>query len=579
LHDAVKVWEYQARSEISDVSVTKNGDLVVVGSSDGTLVMLDWGGNVLWTRETGAPILRVKVSYDGEFTAVTTSDSKVHLYDKGGNPLWKMGLKQPICGLSMNSTGSSVVIGSENMNTYVIDRSGKVLWGAKMGAPVGDVAISANGNYVAAGSDDHSIYLLDIGGRLVWSYRTEGPVQCVAISDNGDYIMASSMDKRLYFFDRSGSLIWNPRNTEPAVAIDLSLAARNMVIAVGHEVHLLTREGSLLKRWPAQEKVLDVAISHNGEFAAAASADDHVYFFDQNGEEIWRHKCGADATCVAMNGSGDIVAAGGRDRTVRYFDNNKFFESFMTGAHKALEAIRHFGVSAIEADVLMQRAQSEFHRKEFTSALNYARGAEKVAQRIKEKSRPEVSILAVSTESFNVDSPTRLNLVIMNTGSAHIREARLDFFGQAAIEGPAKLPGIASGKFLSEAYLVRPLAITSIPMKLCVSYCDMEGKEYLSEAAFSISGGEAGKKVAFGKNQPVIQFGNIQRLIAKVQASKKEAPPAAKPPPTAPSVPAPGPRHPAPGTFVPAARCPVCGQGVRREWPACPFCHAKCKTG
>jgi hypothetical protein len=404
----------------------------------------------------------------------------------------------------------------------------------------------------------------------------------VAISDNGDYIMASSMDKRLYFFDRSGSLIWNPRNTDPAVAIELSLAARNMVIAVGHEVHLLTREGSLLKRWPAQEKVLDVAISHNGEFAAAASADDHVYFFDQNGEEIWRHKCGDDATCVAMNGSGDIVVSGGRDRTVRCFDNNKFFESFMTGAHKTLEAIRHFGVNAIEADVLMQRAQSEFDRKEFTSALNYARGAEKVAQRIKEKSRPEISILAVATESFNVDSPTRLSLIIMNTGTAHVRDARLDFSGQAAVEGPGKLPHIATGRFLSETYAIRPLAVTSIPMKLCVSYWDMEGKECMSEVVFNISGGEAGKKVAFGKNQPIIQFGNIQRLIAKVQASKKEAPPPARPPAAASSaapVPAPGPRPPAPGTFVPDARCPVCGQGVRREWPACPFCHAKFKTG
>ena len=574
--DAVKVWEYQARNEIRDVSITKSGDLVVVGVSDGALVMLDWDGKVLWTKDAGAPILRVRVSADGEYTAVTTADSKVHLYDKGGNPLWKMGLKQPIPGLSMNSTGSSVVIGSENQNTYVIDRSGKVLWGAKMGAPVGDVAISSNGNYVVAGSDDHSIYLLDIGGRLVWSYRTEGPIQCVAISDNGDYLIASSMDKRLYFFDRSGSLIWNPRNTDVAAAMDLSLSARNMVIAVGNEVHLLTREGALLKRWSAHEKVLDVAISHNGEFAAAGSADDHVYFFDQNGEEIWRHKCAGDVTCVAMNGSGDIVVSGGRDKTLRYFDNNKFFESFMTGAHKTLEAIHHFGANALESDVLMQRAQSEFDRKEFTSALNYARGAEKVAMRIKEKSRPEVSILAVATESFNVDAVTRLNLIIMNTGTAHVRDARLDFSGQAAVEGPMKLPQIPTGKFLSETYGMRPLSVTSIPMKLCVSFWDMEGKEYLAESVFSISGGEAGKKVAFGKNQPIIQFGNIQRLIAKVQASKKEAP--AKPAPAAPAASS-APKPPAPGSFVPDARCPVCGQGVRREWPACPFCHAKFKTG
>jgi len=559
---------------VRDLAIAKNGELVAAGSADGALVLLDREGKALWTQDAGAPVLRVKLSADGEYTAVTTADSKVHLYDRAGKPLWKMALKHPIPGLSMNSTGSSVVIGSENMNTYVIDRSGKVLWGAKMGAAVGDVAISMNGNYVAAGSDDHSIYLLDIGGRLMWSYRTEGPIQFVAISDNGDYLIASSLDKRLYFFDRSGALIWNPRYPEVAVAMDLSLAARNMVIGVGSEVHLLTREGSLLKRWAAGNKVLDVAISQNGEFAAAVSADEHIHFFDQNGEQIWKHKCAGAPICVAMNATGDFVVAGGRDRAVHYFDNNRFFEALMTGAHRTLEAVRHFGANTLESDVLMQRAQSEFERKEFTSALNYARGAEKVALRIKEKSRPDVSVLAVSSESFNVDSPTRLSLILMNTGTAHIREARLEFSGQAAVEGQMRLPQVPAGKFVNETYALRPLSATGIPMKLGVSFWDMEGREYFAEAVFTVSGGEPGRKVAFGKNQPVIQHGNIQRLIAKVQASKREVP--AKPQPAAP---APGPRPPAPGTFVPDARCPVCGQGVRREWPACPFCHAKFKTG
>lgn len=590
--DAVKVWDFQARNEIRDVCISKSGELVAAGVSDGTLVFLDHTGKPLWQKDAGAPIMKVKMSQDGEFIAVTTGDSKVHLYDKAGNPLWRMGLKAPIPGLSMNSTGSSVVIGSENMNTYVIDRSGKVLWGAKMGGPVTDVAISLNGNYVVAGSEDHTIYLLDIGGRLVWSYRTEGPIQTVAISDNGDYLIASSMDKRLYFFDRSGSLIWNPRNTDAAVAMDMSISARNMVIAVGNEVHLLTREGSLLRRWQGHERVLDIVISANGEFAAAASADDHVYCFDPNGEEIWRHKGLDDMLCVAMSAAGEHIVAGGRDRTITCFDNNLFFQNYMSQASKTLVAVREFGANALEAEVLMQRAESEFGRKEYTSALNYARGAEKVALRIKEKSRPEMAVLAVASESFNVDSPTKLNMVLMNTGSANARELRLEFSGQAAIDGPLHISGVQTGKFVSETYNIRPLAVATIPMKMAVSYWDLEGKEYIVETVFNILGGEPGRKVAYGKNQPAFQAGNVQRLIAKVQASKKEAlarpagAPAApqiaspKAAPAAPAAAAPK-AAPAAGTapFTPDARCPVCGKGVRKEWPACPFCHTKFRAG
>lgn len=598
--DAVKVWDYQAKNEIRDVCISKSGELVAAGISDGTLLFLDHAGKPLWQRDAGAPIMKVKMSQEGEFIALTTADSKVHLYDRGGNPLWRMQLKQPIPGLSINSTGSSVAIGSDNMNTYVYDRSGKLLWGARMGGPVTDVAISLNGNYVVAGSEDHTIYLLDIGGRLVWSYRTEGPVQAVAISDNGDYLIASSLDKRLYFFDRSGSLIWNPRNTETAVAMDMSISARNMVIAVGNEVHLLTRQGSLLHRWQGQERVMDVAISANGEFAAAVSADDHVYFFDSNGEEIWRHKGLGDMLCVAMTAAGEHVVAGGRDRNITYFDNSVFFQNCMSQAARTLVAVREFGANALEAEVLMQRAESEFGRKQYTSALNYARGAEKVALRIKEKSRPDMALLAVASESFNIDSATKLNMVIMNTGSAHARELRLDLRGQAAVEGPMRVSGIQGGKYVSETYNLRPLLAGTIPMKLSISYWDIEGKEYLLETVFNLLGGEAGKKVAYGKNQPVFQAGNVQRLIAKVQASKKEALARPAGAPAAPSIATPksaaapaapkvssaiSPAHPtrpapaAPQTYTPDARCPVCGKGVRKEWPACPFCHAKFRSG
>ncbi len=572
--DAVKVWEYQARNEIRDVATTKGGELVAAGVSDGALILLDRRGEALWLRDAGAPILKLKMSSDGEFISVITADSRVHLYDKSGTPLWRMGLREPITTLSMNSTGSSVVIGSENMNTYVLDRSGKVLWGARMGGPVEDVCISANGNYVVAGSEDHSIYLLDIGGRLIWSYRTEGPIKTVAISDNGDFLLASSMDKRLYFFERTGSLLWSPRNPETALAMDLSLSARNMVVAVGREVQMLTRDGALVKRWQCRDRVLDVAISTSGEFAVAASADDSVYFLDQNGEEVWSHKRLDDVTCAAIAAAGDFVVTGGRDRTLCYFDNNQFFSAFISQAQRSLESVRSFGVAALEAEVLMQRAVSELERKAYTSAVNYARGAEKVALRLKEKSRPEVSILAVVSESFNVDSITKLSTILMNTGSAHAKDLRLEFLGQVAIEGNLRIPSLQTGKFVNEFYGIRPLVVATIPMKLAVHFCDLEGKEYLAEAVFSIASGEPGKKVAFGKTQPVIQYGNVQRLVAKVQASKREAPLKAAPA-TAPAA-----RVQAPGvTFTPDARCPVCGKPVRRDFPSCPFCRTKFRAG
>jgi hypothetical protein len=241
--------------------------------------------------------------------------------------------------------------------------------------------------------------------------------------------------------------------------------------------------------------------------------------------------------------------------------------------------VREFGANALESEVLMQRAESEFGRKEYTSALNYARGAEKVALRIKEKSRPDMAMLAVASESFNTDSATKLNMVIMNSGTANARELRMDFRGQAAVDGPMRISGIQTGKYVSETYNLRPLLAATIPMKLALSYWDTEGKEYLLETVFNLLGGEPGKKVAYGKNQPVFQAGNVQRLIAKVQASKKDALARPAGAPAAPVIATPKAAAAAPAAFTPDARCPVCGKGVRKEWPACPFCHTKFRAG
>jgi outer membrane protein assembly factor BamB len=395
----------------------------------------------------------------------------------------------------------------------------------------------------------------------------------VAISDNGDYLMASSADKRIYVFDRSGSLIWNPRNTDHAFSMDMSISARTMVVGMGNEVHMLTREGSVLRRWQGHDRIHDVAISANGEYTAAVSADHSIYYFDRDCELLWSHKTLGAVNCVAISSAGDFIAAGGHDRTIYYFDNNLYFKNFMAQATKTLESVKGFGANLLEAEVLMQRAESEFSRKEYASALNYARGAEKVALRLKEKCRPDLSILAVAAESFNLEAQTKLNMILMNSGTANATNLRLEWAGQVAIEGNMKVPSLPVSKFVSETYGIRPLATGTLGMKLCVFFSDNDGKEYVAEAVFSIVAAEAGKKVAFGKTQPIIQLGNIGRLVAKVQAAKKDAPPKpAAPAGAAPKAPVAGP---APGTFVADARCPACGKGVRMDWPSCPYCHTK----
>ena len=58
-----------------------------------------------------------------------------------------------------------------------------------------------------------------------------------------------------------------------------------------------------------------------------------------------------------------------------------------------------------------------------------------MASRIKEKPKPEVSMLSVIYESLAVNQPTKVNTIIMNTGSTHAQEVRMEFRGHFDIQG------------------------------------------------------------------------------------------------------------------------------------------------
>lgn len=549
-----KAWEYDTGDEIKEIALSKDGMLTCIATASGKIIFLDNSGEVLWSHNLEQPINKMAMSKNGTNIGVITADRILHLYTRKGERVWRVSLKEPIWCISMNASGSSIVIGSQNHSAYAIDKSGKTLWGYKMGGPVRASAISGNGYYIAVGSDDYGVYFLDIGGRLLWVYKTQGPIESVEISDNGEYILASSDDRRLYFFDRRGAIIWSPRNRDSSKCLTMDASAKRIAVSVDNEVHFLRREGTLSKRWIGDGEIISLAMSNNGEYVIMGSSDDYAYFFDKNGDVLWKYKMGDKVCSVAISSTGDLCVAGSADGKLCYFNNHKFFENIIAQSRETVNAVKEFGAFVIEAEVLMRRAESELTRKEYAFAMNYARGAERVALRVKEKCRPEISIVAVTNQSFNVDRYTPVNSIIMNTGSANASDITLEFNGHAEVRGEMKYSTLKVNKFVNTSFNIRPLSVGTIPIKLTVTFWDYDGKEYVADTIINIIGVEAGKIVKYPKFQPVIQMGNVQKLMTKVAAAKRKE--GKKVPPAPPRI-----------------KCPSCGGSVRADSKICPLCH------
>lgn len=554
------------------VTLAEAGDLVVAGTTAGGIHAFSHEGRPIWNTTLGSMLANLDLSADGEVVAAATADHYLHLFDRRGRELWKMRLKDRVSCLSGSATGSLFVVGSAGGNAYLVDRNGKVPWSYRTGGAVTSAAISAKGNYIAVGAADHSVSLLDSRGSLHWKFTAQGPVSATVLTPNGENVLATAADKRIYYFDRSGALLWNPRTGDTPRAVALSADGRTSVIGAGNEVLLIGREGGLIRRWQSQGTVLSVAMATAGEYGAAAASDDSVFFFTRNGEVLWQSRFDDGITSIASSGTGEALAGGGRSKTVVFLDNTVYFRQYLEATRTALVQAKRIGLNTLEADILLQRAEGDLLRKEYASAITYARGIDQLLRRTKEKARPDIAILAVVHDSFVPNQPTKLRSIVFNAGTAHAERVHLEFGGQVEVQGDRDVGPVEINRFREVAYDVVPRAAGVVPFRVLILATDSDGREVQSETTVQINA-EA-QRTAYPKAFPVVQVGNVQRLVQRVQASKTAkpgSPPAVMPPRPATPAPAAGPGKAAASGA--ARACPGCGKPIQGMWTHCPYCR------
>ncbi len=546
-----KVWEKDLPDAVSCVCLSSDGTLLVA-SSGSTIFLFDASGVLLWKADMGSKILRMKLSLGGEYIIASSENSQLHFVDRSGKLLWRRQLSGISNGLSLSKDASFIVIGSDNNNAYFVNRAGQPTWSFKAERPVKCVAVSHFGKYIAAGGVDGNIYVLNMSGQLIWKYKTGGEVSGIAISSEGDYVLAASTDRKLYFFESGGRLIWQPTLEGIPSAVAVSSNGAVAVAAAGNEGYALSKDGALIRKWDCGMPMRDAGVSENGEYFVFSSADKHVYYFQKNGDLLWKASLSADAEHVALSSSGETIVVSSSDKKVHLLDHTRYYDSFIGLAAKAIAEVKEQGFKPAEAERLLELAMSNFERRNFKLAIDNAKAAEAAARKEKELAKPEISVLIATPEGFAMDSWTQVKAIIMNTGSAHASDVRLEFFGQVLAQGKTGMPFIEVNEAATVALAFRPKVAGTLPMKMRISFWSFEGKEFASEVQFQMQSAEPGKKVAFAKAQTLVKFGDVQRVIAKI--SQKEVKEEA------------------------IAKCPKCNKAVDREWLACPFCLTKLKA-
>lgn len=279
-----------------DVDISAEGDLILVGSSDGR-VGLWYPDGRLWktvlAHETR--VQAVRFFPDGQRFVTAGSDHAIHLWTRSGR-----------------------LIRTLNGHT----------------ASVFDVDVSPDGQQLASASEDLTVKLWNQNGQLLKTFFGHRlAVRGVAFSPGGRIVASASEDTTVKLWDvRDGSLIRTLEGHSSGVrAVDFAAADFSqdgqLLVSAGDDgtiIYWNAETGERLKTLRQhQSDVLSVDFSADGQRLASASRDGKVKLWNRDGQEIdtltgHRNRVWA----VRFGPQSERLLSAGEDKTARMWDLN-----------------------------------------------------------------------------------------------------------------------------------------------------------------------------------------------------------------------------------------------------------------
>ena len=242
---------------------------------------------------------------------------------------------------------TAVVLDPRRQGVLTVDNDGMLrVWGwgdRSLHGPTGTVFsmnYSRASGVLAAGSGDGRVYLYDDDRLLSSDVTARAPDDtysgAASISADGRLVAAGSANGRVEVWDVSGatapkflSLAPGVETGDARVVESVAFSPDSAVLAAGGDDHRVrvwdvshpSRPRVLAVLSGPDNYVYSVAVSRDGRYLAAASADDHAYLWrlDPAGPHLVARIGGFDSYTysVAFSPTADVLAIGGHDSFVK----------------------------------------------------------------------------------------------------------------------------------------------------------------------------------------------------------------------------------------------------------------------
>ncbi|MGI6096919.1 MAG: GerMN domain-containing protein [Dethiobacteria bacterium] len=293
-------WEMPVGSLPYKTKITPDGRYIAIGTSAGTLYLLevkeesDSAVITLWEKELEKEIQHLAISEDGEFLTVGTGTAEegsntIYAFNREGEELWQAE-KNTICSLALSASGKDLYlseVAEEGTRLARYDNtSGELLW-EKEGLVF--ASFTPDGENLAAIRAEQVVYL-DKSGEELWARTLAVAPTRVEMSRNGEYIAAYSEfgggKENLFFFDQDGERLWQKRIPDGSL-ISIASEGERIISASWREysddlssIIVFNNRGEEVQTMEVASRIDKMSLTENARYLSLAGRDGNIYIFD-----------------------------------------------------------------------------------------------------------------------------------------------------------------------------------------------------------------------------------------------------------------------------------------------------------
>lgn len=196
----------ERRENYVAISMSSAGELFAFASSDmilssNSVTLAKTSGAQVWIKGFSADVTGIRLAPDASRLLVGTEDGTAVMLSDSRDTIWELDGEDSITAVDMSHTGEISVLGDKLGKAQAVGVRGNKLWKLAGIGPVTDCAVSGDGRLVAVGRKTSSgqgiVELLMSDGTAILEHGTVSGVTSLASSPDGKYIAISCEDGTL----------------------------------------------------------------------------------------------------------------------------------------------------------------------------------------------------------------------------------------------------------------------------------------------------------------------------------------------------------------------------------------------